>query len=63
VIVNAAVVEPNDVLLIPVNGLVLLNTFGELNSTGDKLQAQASANDSIDVTLSWVAGQAEENNA
>ena len=54
VIANGIIVEPNDIVYIPLNGQFLLS------QTNDKLQAIASANDRINVTVSFTQGQAEE---
>ena len=59
VILQQMDVEPNDVLLVPLNGQVLLNDSGTTNGTGDKLEITAEANSAIDATISWTQGRAE----
>jgi hypothetical protein len=61
IIILGAVVEPNDSLYLALNGQFLLNTTGTLNGTGDKLEVRAGANSALDVTISYVVGQAEQN--
>lgn len=51
-VANELPVPVNDILPIPLNGQFIY--------TGDTLEVQASANDSIDITLSYTVGQAEE---
>lgn len=72
---DAMRIEANDVLIIPLNGQLLLNSPGvSWNDTdedftgdpaeiGDRLEVTASAVDSVDATISWVVGKSEENNA
>lgn len=49
---NALPVPPNDALALPLNGQFLM--------TDDVLQIKASANNAIDVTISYTVGQAEQ---
>jgi len=58
VIANQMVVEPNDVVIFPLNGQFLLR---EPNAAaGDKIELLASANSQVVVTISYTEGQAEE---
>jgi len=49
---NALPVPPNDALALPLNGQFLM--------TDDVLQIKASANNAIDITISYTVGQAEQ---
>lgn len=71
---DAMRIEKNDVFIIPLNGMLLLNTPGlswndpDLDAAadakiGDRLEVKASAVDSVDATISWVVGKSEEDNA
>ena len=58
VIVKQMVVEPNDVVIFPLNGQFLLR---EPNAAaGDKIELLASVNSQVVVTTSYTEGQAEE---
>lgn len=61
VIFSDVAIEPNDVLLVPVNGQFLLNDSGVLNGGGDKLEVKADLVSAIDATISYTVGQAEAN--
>ena len=52
IIANSIPVAPNDVLTVPLNGQFFL--------TGDRLEVQASANNVLDITISYTVGQAEQ---
>jgi hypothetical protein len=52
VIINELPVPANDMIPIPLNGQFIY--------TGDTLDVQASSNDSLNVTISYTVGQAEE---
>jgi hypothetical protein len=52
VVANDMVVEPNDMLIIPLNGQFL--------NTGDRLEIKAGAAGAINTTISYTVGQAEE---
>ena len=62
VLMDEVPVQPNDTVLYPINGQVLLNNSGTTDGTGDKLEALASADDAIDLTVSYTLGQAESTN-
>jgi hypothetical protein len=47
-------------LPIPINDIVAIPLNGQFIYSGDTLEVQSSANSSIDVTLSYTVGQAEE---
>lgn len=52
VVANAMVVEPNDMLIIPLNGQFL--------NTGDRLEILAGSAGAINASISYTVGQAEE---
>lgn len=58
VIVNAMTVEPNDVVIFPLNGQFLLAEKND--GSGDKLEILASVNSQLVATLSYTQSQAEE---
>jgi hypothetical protein len=51
-IINALPVPPNDAVFFPLNGQFIF--------TGDLLEILASADNSLDITISYTIGQAEE---
>jgi len=51
-ITNELPIPSNDIVSIPLNGQFIF--------TGDILEVKASANDSLDITMSFTVGQAEE---
>lgn len=57
-IANEMVVEPNDVVIFPLNGQFLLRE--PTGFAGDRLQLKASANARLVATISYTEGQAEE---
>jgi hypothetical protein len=58
IIANQYVVEPNDIVVFPMNGQFLLREITE--SSGDVLDIKASANNALVATISYTEGQAEE---
>jgi hypothetical protein len=58
ILANQYTVEPNDVVVFPLNGQFLLREV--TSSSGDVLDLQASANNALVATVSYTEGQAEE---
>jgi hypothetical protein len=58
VLANQYTVEPNDVVVFPLNGQFLLREV--TSSSGDVLDLQASASNALVATVSYTEGQAEE---
>jgi len=58
ILANEYVVEPNDIVVFPMNGQFLLREV--TSGSGDILDLKASANNALVATLSYTEGQAEE---